>query len=296
MVSVESLFAEVSPIFSIQQAIRTADQLFFGDSFLYTPHSNIATTSSAHRRRSHRESEHKNKDKKGKGGKDKDSGKNADGLHAAIASAKETVKKALEQQNAMSSSAESNQLRGEIEDLKKENASIRSELLELRNLIECVRKQAETAVIEPVTTKSAPAVTTKPKDDDKEEDFDLFGSSDEEVDEEKERIKQERLKAYAEKKAKKPAGVAKSSVILDVKPWDDETNLEEMEKLVRAIEPEGLVWGGAKFIPLAYGIKTLQIICVIEDEKVSVDDLIDQITSEVSDHVQSVDIQAFNKI
>lgn len=49
------------------------------------------------------------------------------------------------------------------------------------------------------------------------EDFDLFGSSDEEEDEEKKRIVQDRLKAYAEKKAKKPASVAKSSVILDVK-------------------------------------------------------------------------------
>uniref|UniRef100_A0AAF5Q6W8 Translation elongation factor EF1B beta/delta subunit guanine nucleotide exchange domain-containing protein n=1 Tax=Wuchereria bancrofti TaxID=6293 RepID=A0AAF5Q6W8_WUCBA len=52
----------------------------------------------------------------------------------------------------------------------------------------------------------------------------------------------------------------------------------------------------AKLIQLAYGIKVLQIICVVEDEKVSVDDLIEQITEEVLDHVQSVDIVAFNKI
>ncbi|EJW84235.1 EF-1 guanine nucleotide exchange domain-containing protein [Wuchereria bancrofti] len=127
------------------------------------------------------------------------------------------------------------------------------------------------------------------------EDFDLFGSSDEE-DAEKERIKQERLKAYAEKKAKKAVCIAKSSIILDVKPWDDTTDMQEMEKLVRRIEKDGLVWGGAKLIPLAYGIKVLQIICIVEDEKVSVDDLIEQITEEVSDHVQSVDIVAFNKI
>ncbi|OZC05582.1 hypothetical protein X798_07444, partial [Onchocerca flexuosa] len=42
----------------------------------------------------------------------------------------------------------------------------------------------------------------------KEDDFDLFGSSDEENDEEKEMIKQQRLKAYAEKKAKKPGTIA----------------------------------------------------------------------------------------
>ncbi|KAE9417112.1 hypothetical protein Angca_006432 [Angiostrongylus cantonensis] len=132
-------------------------------------------------------------------------------------------------------------------------------------------------------------------DEEKESDIDLFGSDDEE-DLEKQKVVQERLKAYAEKKAAKPGPIAKSSVILDVKPWDDETNLEEMEKLVRGIEMDGLVWGGAKLIPIGYGIKKLQIICVIEDLKVSVDDLIEKITGDFEDHVQSVDIVAFNKI
>lgn len=42
-----------------------------------------------------------------------------------------------------------------------------------------------------------------------------------------------------------------------------------------------------KLIPLAYGLKKLQIICVIEDEKVSVDDLIDTIVDDISSHVSS---------
>lgn len=49
-----------------------------------------------------------------------------------------------------------------------------------------------------------------------DDDIDLFGSDEE--DEEAERIKQERLEAYAAKKAKKPALIAKSSILLDVKP------------------------------------------------------------------------------
>jgi elongation factor 1-beta len=44
---------------------------------------------------------------------------------------------------------------------------------------------------------------------------DLFGSDDED-DAEAERVKQERLKAYAEKKATKPKTIAKSIVTLDV--------------------------------------------------------------------------------
>merc|ERR1711972_700419 len=63
---------------------------------------------------------------------------------------------------------------------------------------------------------------------DDDDDVDLFGSDEEEDDEEKKRITEERLKAYAEKKAKKPALIAKTSVLLDVKPWDDETDMDAM--------------------------------------------------------------------
>ena len=45
-----------------------------------------------------------------------------------------------------------------------------------------------------------------------------------------------------------PALIAKSNIILDVKPWDDETDMKEMEKLVRSIEADGLLWGACKFV------------------------------------------------
>lgn len=62
--------------------------------------------------------------------------------------------------------------------------------------------------------------------------------------------------------------IAKSNIILDVKPWDDETDMKKMEELVRSIETDGLLWGASKLVPLAYGIKKLQITCVVEDDKV----------------------------
>ena len=40
--------------------------------------------------------------------------------------------------------------------------------------------------------------------------------------------------------------IAKSSVVLDCKPWDDETDMKEMERLVRSIQKDGLVWGAGK--------------------------------------------------
>jgi hypothetical protein len=59
-------------------------------------------------------------------------------------------------------------------------------------------------------------------------------------------VREERLKAYAEKKSKKPALIAKTSVLLDVKPWDDETDMDAMLKCVKTIEKDGLVWGACK--------------------------------------------------
>ncbi|XP_025193667.1 elongation factor 1-beta' [Melanaphis sacchari] len=137
------------------------------------------------------------------------------------------------------------------------------------------------------------ANAAKPADDD-DDDVDLFGSDDED-DEEAERIKQERLKAYAEKKATKKVIIAKSSIVLDVKPWDDETDMKQLETQVRSINMDGLVWGASKLVEIAFGIKKLQIMCIVEDDKVSVDALTETI-QEFEDYVQSVDIAAFNKI
>ncbi|KAK0403427.1 hypothetical protein QR680_016909 [Steinernema hermaphroditum] len=179
-----------------------------------------------------------------------------------------------------------------------EIASIRAEIEETRKLIAGLVALVKALASEGAVSVAAEAAPSAVAEETKEEedDLDLFGSDDDEVDEEKEKLTQQRLAEYAAKKAKKPGPIAKSSVILDIKPWDDETDLEEMEKLVRSIEQDGLVWGGGKLIPLAYGIKKLQIICVIEDLKVSVDELIEKITEDFADHVQSVDIAAFNKI
>ena len=133
-------------------------------------------------------------------------------------------------------------------------------------------------------------------EEDDDEDVDLFGSDDEEEDAEAERLKPERIAEYnARKAAKPPKPAAKSIVTLDVKPWDDETDLEAMVANVKAIEMEGLVWGAHTFIPIGFGIKKLQVNVVVEDDKVSLEDLQNQI-EEDEDHVQSTDIAAMQKL
>merc|ERR1712027_104154 len=138
------------------------------------------------------------------------------------------------------------------------------------------------------------AVAKKAADDD--DDVDLFGSDDEEEEsEEAKRIREERLAAYHAKKSKKPAVIAKTSVLLDCKPWDDETDMNAMLKEVKKIQMDGLVWGASKLVPVGYGINKLQVMCVVEDEKVSIDELQEKIC-DLEDYVQSCDVAAMNKI
>ncbi|XP_067844200.1 elongation factor 1-beta [Heptranchias perlo] len=132
-------------------------------------------------------------------------------------------------------------------------------------------------------------------DDDDDDDIDLFGSDDDEESAEAKKIKEERLAQYEAKKSKKPALIAKSSILLDVKPWDDETDMSKLEDCVRSVIMDGLLWGSSKLVPVGYGIRKLQIQCVVEDNKVGTDLLEEAITA-FEDYVQSVDVAAFNKV
>lgn len=42
----------------------------------------------------------------------------------------------------------------------------------------------------------------------------------------------------------------KSSVLMDIKPWDDETDMKKLEESVRSIELPGLLWGACKISPV----------------------------------------------
>jgi elongation factor 1-beta len=140
-------------------------------------------------------------------------------------------------------------------------------------------------------SKESASVPVKDEDED-DDDVDLFG---EETEEEK-KAAEERSAAVKASIKKKESG--KSSVLLEVKPWDDETDMQKLEETVRSIKMDGLLWGASKLIPVGYGIKKLQIMMTIEDDLVSVDNLIeDYLTVEpANEYIQSCDIVAFNKI
>ncbi|XP_061109773.1 elongation factor 1-delta-like isoform X3 [Conger conger] len=172
---------------------------------------------------------------------------------------------------------------------------LRSALLSLESRVALLERTPDTAQpvqIAPVHQSKVSAPVEEEEEDD-DDDLDLFGSDEE--DEEAERIREERVKQYAEKKAKKPALIAKSSILLDVKPWDDETDMARLEECVRSVQADGLLWGSSKLVPVGYGIRKLQIQCVVEDDKVGTDMLEEEITK-FEYYVQSVDVAAFNKI
>lgn len=51
-----------------------------------------------------------------------------------------------------------------------------------------------------------------------------------------------------------------------------------LEQCVRTVQMDGLLWGASKLLPVGYGIKKLQITCVVEDDKVGTDILEEEIT------------------
>jgi len=184
-------------------------------------------------------------------------------------------------------------LEDEVATLKNVVEGLQKKVLEMYDRLAGLEKSANNNPSE--ASQNGPMREEPVVEEDDDDDVDLFGSDDEEEDADAQRIREERLAAYAEKKSKKAGPIAKSSVLLDVKPWDDETDLKKMEANVRAIEMEGLVWGAAKTVPLAFGIHKLSILCTVEDEKVSIDDLTEKIELD-EEFVQSVDIASFNKV
>lgn len=55
--------------------------------------------------------------------------------------------------------------------------------------------------------------------------------------------------------------------------WCSCADLGEVEKAVRLIVMEGLHWGGADRVPVAFGVFKLRMVCTIVDDLVSADEL-----------------------
>ena len=93
---------------------------------------------------------------------------------------------------------------------------------------------------------------------------------------------------------KKP--VDKSHVILEIKGLEQGQDLEALaKKIINTIKKDGLQWNtGYKLEEIAFGIKKLVIALLVEDDKCSVDEIIEELES-WDEEIQSAEIVSFNK-
>lgn len=141
----------------------------------------------------------------------------------------------------------------------------------------------------------------KKKDDNKEmkkkedEEYDPFA---EETQEDKEKLENMKKKNKEDSKKKKDKkGTARSFILIEVKGWDSEQNLDALaQKIIKEIKMEGLQWKEEyKLADVAFGVKKIILGMVVEDEICSVDDITEKLES-WEDDIQSVDIISFNKL
>ena len=125
-----------------------------------------------------------------------------------------------------------------------------------------------------------------------EDDMDLFG----EENEDDKKAKEEMKKKNKEKKKDKKKPIDKSHVIMEIKGWEEGQDLEALaKKIISTIKKDGLQWNtGYKLEEVAFGIKKLVIAFLAEDDKVSVQEITDELES-WEDEIQSVDVVSFNK-
>ncbi|NXY38119.1 EF1D factor, partial [Pomatorhinus ruficollis] len=223
-----------------------------------------------------------------------------------IARARENIQKSLAGSASTTSpgpAGDQNELLSRISHLEVENQNLRSvvadlqmAIFKLESRLNALEKSSTshqpsavppTQKVEPFSVpskkvelpakKSEPAATEEDEDDD----IDLFGSDDEEEDQEAAKVREERLRQGVTwiplGAAADPQANTKTSQF-PLFQWDDETDMAKMEECVRSIHMDGLVWGASKLVPVGYGIKKLQIQCVVEDEKVGTDILEEEIT------------------
>jgi elongation factor 1-beta len=163
---------------------------------------------------------------------------------------------------------------------------------------------AASAAPKKAAKKEAPKKATKKEESESEDDdesgsgsgsgsdsdFDLDDSDDDEETRAMLAAKADQIKAIHARQAAK-ANKAKSNLTLDIKPYDSETDMKQVEKAVRGIEMEGLKWLGGTLLDVAYGVKKLRIMCQLVDHLRNPDEIRDAV-EEIED-VQSTDVFAF---
>ena len=143
--------------------------------------------------------------------------------------------------------------------------------------------------------KPAPKKPVEEDDDEDIDDVDLFGGV---TEEEKQALEDGKKKQEEEKKKQKKAVVQKSRIRFDVKSYEVDQDFNNLaSRITDTIKKDGLVWQDSyEIVPIGFGINCLRLTMIVEDEKISADDILEQIQETWEDEVQSCDIFEFNKV
>nr|AET50831.1 hypothetical protein [Eimeria tenella] len=107
-----------------------------------------------------------------------------------------------------------------------------------------------------------------------DDDIDLFGDDDPAA---VQQLKEKQQQQQQQQKKKKEV-VNKSSLVIEIKPANAESDLDEVARLTKEIVLEGLTWGeSVKKVPVAFGLYKLQVCCSILDEVVNTSDILEAI-------------------
>lgn len=105
-------------------------------------------------------------------------------------------------------------------------------------------------------------------------------------------------------KAKKKKKIEKSIIAFDVKVHDENEDFDDLFEKICEIKKDGLVWNqNFELRDVAYGMQKLTMSMVVEDEKIGVDELYDEIMELVNsgcgedeERIQSIDTVSFSKL
>jgi len=182
--------------------------------------------------------------------------------------------------------------KGKKEKKEKKNKKQKEEPIEE----EPAAEEAEAAVEEEAAPEAATEEEDAPAEEEADDNMTLddLGLDDDDDDEETKKLfagKKEMIGEIRNRQAAN-AGKAKSNLTLDIKPYDTDTDMAQLEAKIRAIEIEGCKWLGGTLLDVAYGIKKLRIMCQLVDVLVNPDTVREEV-EKFSDEVQSTDIFAF---
>lgn len=147
----------------------------------------------------------------------------------------------------------------------------------------------------PVGKPAPKKAEAEEEDDDDVDDVDLFGGV---TEEDKAALEADKKKKEEEKKKAKKVVIAKSRVTFDVKGYEVDQDFNALaKKIMDGLQKDGLVWQDSfEIVPIGFGISCLRLTMIIEDDKISTDDIFEYISTTFEDEVQSCDIHEFNKV